>query len=718
MISKADQTNKKICSETRKKTEILAPAGSPEALIAAIRGEADAVYLGAGSFNARRNAHNFDAAALHEAAAVCHSHGVKIYLTLNTLVFESELPSAISLAEQACTLGLDALILQDTGLAQIIHSAAPDMPLHASTQLSCHTPSGVRELKDMGFSRVILAREMTRNEIKDCTGQGVEIEIFVHGALCMSVSGQCYLSAMLGGRSGNRGLCAQPCRLPFSVGKGDKRPESDEKALSLKDLSLYDYVDELISLGVCSLKIEGRMKRPEYVAAAAKCFADARDFSLGLSGKRAKPQLVKDLQSVFSRSGFTSGYYTGKRGSNMFGARTYDDVVEAVPAINRLSKLYEKPVPRVNVEMKFEVKSGKPVSLTVKDCDGNFTKVKGEIPQTAVKSPLNKERAVDQLSKTGGTPFIANSVICDIEDGLTIPISALNAVRREALNNLLKLRAVRVPYIFNKSQLPFTAQPIPLFELFKKDKLNYIARFAKVDQIPEKADLDLIFVPLNTPTDLLIELMKTYTVGVEIPRGMFGTEQQIIHHLKKAADCGIQVALCGNIGALPLARQSGLIPIAGFGMNITNKDALNAMVSRGVAAAVLSQELTFGQMRFAQEASLPSGIIAYGRQPLMLLRNCPYNAVHGCSGCRGKGMLTDRRGIKFPLSCSGGCAELLNSVPLWLADKLDKLPPLDFLLLYFTDETRNQVENVISAYHSKGLPPKNFTRGLYKRGVD
>lgn len=701
---------------TKHNLEILAPAGSPESLIAAVRGGADAVYLGAGSFNARRNAKNFDDESLREAAALCHSRGVKIYLALNTLILQNEMPEALSLAEKACEMGLDALIIQDLGLARLIRTAAPGIPLHASTQLSCHSPSGVMELKELGFSRVVLAREMTRSEIRECTGLGVELEVFVHGALCMSVSGQCYLSAMIGGRSGNRGLCAQPCRLPFAAGSG-RKPAQDEKALSLKDLSLYDYIEELADSGVKSLKIEGRMKRPEYVAAAARCFSDARNFVYGLSDKPADPELVRDLQSVFSRSGFTGGYYTGKRDSSMFGARTQKDVEAAEPAINRLAKLYEKEIPRIRVEMLFEMKEDTPVSLTVRDFDGNSVKIHGDTPERAVKSPLSKARTEEQLSKTGGTPFIA-SVSCDIEEGLTIPISLLNSLRRNALEELLKLRAEKAPIPFTNNPNPEKASALPLPELKRADRLLYAARFSSAEQVPEKADLDLIFVPLDAPAGTLKSLTENCRMAVEIPRGMFGSEEKIKEQLKTAADCGISVALCGNIGAVRLAKDFGFSPVASFGMNITNKYALDSLASQGVSAAVLSQELAFGQMKFAANSDIPCGIIGYGRQPLMLLRNCPFSAAKGCKSCGSNGALTDRRGAVFPLACQNGCAELLNSVPLWLGDLLDELPPMDFILLYFTNETRTEAEDIISSYRKGGKAPVGFTRGLYKRGVE
>ena len=707
--------NRPLLRERSVSLEILSPAGSMDALIAAVRCGADAVYLGGGGFNARRNAHNFDAASLKEAVAFCHARGVKVHFTLNTLIREDEFPAALTLAEEVCALGADALIVQDLGLARAIHAAAPAMPLHASTQLSCHTPAGVRELAALGFTRVVLAREMSREEIAACAGQGAELEIFVHGALCMAVSGQCALSAMLGGRSGNRGLCAQPCRLPFRPAEGDRRPGDADAALSLKDLSLREHIGEPAGLGVCSLKIEGRMKRPEYVAAATAAMAAARD---GRSPEETG-RLADDLQSVFSRSGFTDGYYTARRGTPMFGVRRKEDVTAAAPVLGRLARLYEKEVPRVDVSLTLTMEEGRPLRLTAADREGHAVSVTGPLPEPAVNHPLDAERAAAQLKKTGGTPFRA-AVACELDGGLTVPASALNALRREALDQLYALRAEPVSLPFDRRLLPSG----PEGRTGRDEKPPaLIARFARAGQAPETIDADAILLPLNTSEAALRRWAARAVVGVELPRGLFGRETEIARLCQTAAAAGARFALCGNIGALPLAREAGLAPIAGFGMNLFNGGSLRVMAERGAKAAVFSQELTLRQMRFAEEAALPVGLLAYGRQPLMLMRNCPYRAAAGCARCGGHAALTDRTGASFPVACEGGrgeaaCAELLNSTPLYLADRLDKLPPLDFLLLHFTDESPERAAAVIREYRDGGEPPASFTRGLYRRGVE
>ncbi len=696
--------------------EILAPAGSVQALTAAVRCGADAVYLGGGGFNARRNAHNFDAASLREAVAFCHARGAKVHFTLNTLVRQDELPAALALAEEVCALGVDALIVQDLGLARAVHAAAPEMPLHASTQLSCHTPAGVRELAALGFSRVVLAREMSKKEIAACAGQGAELEIFVHGALCMCVSGQCLLSAMLGGRSGNRGLCAQPCRLPFAPCRGGReRPAGEgEAALSLRDLSLREQVGELAALGVCSLKIEGRMKRPEYVAAATAAYAAARD---GRPEAETR-QLVDDLRSVFSRSGFTDGYYTGRRGAGMFGVRRKEDVTAAAPVLGRLERLYEKEAPRVPVSLTLTMRAGQPLRLTADDGQGHTAEAEGPAPEPAIHRPLDAERAATQLQKTGGTPF-QSAVTCDLQEGLTVPAAALNALRRQVLDGLLAQRAAPSPVPFDRGRIPKGTSPDRAFPA----RPALVARFADAGQAPAGLDADALILPLHTAEDVLRAWADRLPVGIELPRGLFGREEEVAALCRRAAETGARFALCGNIGALEPARSAGLAPLAGFGMNVFNAGSLHVLAERGVRAAVLSQELTFRQMDFVRSSPLPAGLLAYGRQPLMLMRSCPYRAAAGCAACGGRGALVDRKGVRFPVACEGrpgadGCAELLNSAPLYLADRLAELPPLDFLLLHFTDETPEQAAAVLRDYRKGGSPPAGFTRGLYRRGVE
>ena len=422
--------------------EILAPAGSFEQLRAAVCCGADAVYLGTDCFNARQGAQNFTLEELKEAVEYCHLHKVKVHLALNTLLYDSELPEALKIAEYACAVGVDALIVQDVGLASLLRQCCPDMPLHASTQLSAHTLSAVRFLADAGFSRVILARELSRAEIsKIAVNSDVELEIFIHGAYCMSVSGQCYMSSLFGGRSGNRGLCAQPCRLPTNA------PDGCEFALSLKDMSLIEHLGEISSLGIASVKIEGRLKRPEYVAAAVAACRQR------LYGDYDGEEALLKLKKVFSRSGFTDGYYKGEISRGMFGTRTRDDVVGATGDLLReLSRLYEKDMPIYRVDFDLSIKRGQKAELQAR-CKKHSVFAQAGEPIEAVNKPLDEARCISQLKKTGGTVFYTGKISVDIDDGLLLPVSQINSMRRSALEQLEKKLSYAGPIDFAVPEL-------------------------------------------------------------------------------------------------------------------------------------------------------------------------------------------------------------------------------------------------------------------------
>ena len=686
--------------------EVLSPAGSPECLTAAVRCGAAAVYLGVEEFNARRSAHNFTIDSLEAAVAYCHARGVAVHLTLNTLLREEELPRAVEVAVKAAHSGVDALIVQDVGLCRRLRTVMPHMPLHASTQLSCHTPEGVTFLRDAGFSRVVLAREMSREEIAACADLGVELEVFVHGALCMSVSGQCYFSAMLGSRSGNRGACAQPCRLPFEPTRENPRPcPADKAALSLKDNCLVQYMQELAQLGVASFKIEGRMKRPEYVAAATAVYAAA------VRGETVTESELERLKSVFSRSGFTTGYYTSNRDSSMFGVRRHEDVTAAAPVLKELTRLYEKEMPLVAVSLGLTVSESESC-LTVSDEDGHTVTVCGEGGVVATNRPLDPLRAEEQLKKTGGTPYYVTAATCAIDEGLTLPMAVINGLRRQAIEELTAARSAVTPIHGDASAVP-TALPCKM-----PSKPKTVARLATAAQWSADLTVDAVILPLSTAVDTLKKIAATVKVGVEIPRGMFGQEETIRRQLATTKAAGAVFALCGNVGALPLAKEAGLTAVGGFGLNLTNREALAFYAERGLDAATLSMELTFGQMRKLTPSPLPVGVMVYGHQPLMLTRNCPRKCAGGaCGDCRSQG-ITDRTGTAFPVMCEGGCAEVLNSVPLWWGDKTAEIPAADFHLFHFTVEDADRCAAVLAAYKQGGKPPAAITRGLYKRGVE
>ncbi len=664
--------------------EILAPAGSKEALIAGVRCGANAVYLGGKSLNARRNAGNFNDEELKNAVQYCHARGVKVYLTLNTLCRDDELADALELAEYALSVGTDGFIIQDIGVAAAIRQALPQAKLHASTQMSLISPAGVAAAKEMGFSRAVLPREMTAAEIAEIRkSTDLELEIFVHGALCMSVSGQCYLSAMLGGRSGNRGLCAQPCRLSFSA------DNSGGFDLSLKDLSLIRDLKEIGDLGVISLKIEGRMKRPEYVAAAVTAIKKAIDGELFAEDEQR-------LRSVFSRSGFTQGYFENKMGAPMFGTRQKDDVVAAAGVLKELSHFYDNENPLVPMDIDFVCLAGQPCRLTASAL-GKTVSLEGDIPEAAINKPMSWESVCERLSKLGGTQFYAGKVTAEVGEGLIVSAAKINAMRREAAEALSSVEETEV------TRLPFEL-PAPKAE--RVGEMYYTARFADAAQIPDKHNFRRIFIPIWSANEDFVD----NRAGVEIPRGLFGAEDKIRERLLQLGKIGVTKALCGNLGSYKLAQSLGFEAFGDFGLNV-----FNSASAAKFNAPILSFELELSQANSI--ASPDAGLIVYGNLPLMLTRNCPIKSSIGCESCGKNGTLTDRKGIKFPVKCSPyPCVEVLNSVPLYMAERMGEVKTA-FAHFYFTNESRAQIEKTLSLYEKGAEADFKYTRGLYYRGV-
>lgn len=663
------------------KPEILAPAGSMESLIAAVRCGANAVYLGTKGINARRGATNFTFEELKQAVEYCHARDVKIYLALNILISDSERELAYKTVEAGLSLGVDAFIIQDLGLAKIIHSHFPTARMHASTQCSVNSPEGFKALEKMGFVRAVLPREMSLDEIKEIRqATNMELEMFVHGALCMCVSGQCYLSAMLGGRSGNRGLCAQPCRLGFSA---DASRSCD---LSLKDLSLIGNINEIAQAGVVSLKIEGRMKRPEYVAAAVTSCKKAIDSEYSASDENT-------LKSVFSRTGFTDGYFTGER-KDMFGTRQKEDVVAAKDVLKELSHLYDNENPLVPIDIEFICKANRKAELTATAL-GKTVTVTGTVPETAINKPMTEESVKTRLAKFGNTQFYLNNITIDLDDGLILPASVINSMRREAVEMLDKVEIQ-----------PFTQMPYKAEKYKEKDCTPYYtARFLNPDSIPDKHPFKRIFIPIWSSDEDFVD----NRAGVEVPRGLFGMEEKLTKRLEHLKKIGVRKALCSNLGAYSLAQKMGFDVYGDFGLNIFNSESAQLFNS-----PILSFEATLEQTN--RIGAKDTGIIGYGYLPLMLTRNCPIKNHLGCSRCTGK--LTDRKGFEFRVKCSPyPCVEVLNPVPVYMGDRQKEIKT-DFIHFYFTDESKNQVEQIINLFKTGGQFDGKYTRGLTYRGVE
>lgn len=673
------------------KTEILAPVGSVETLKAAVLSGADAVYFGLGSFNARRNAQNFSNEEAKQAIKYCHSRGVKVHITLNTLIKDMEIKEAIEAVKTICQLGADAVIVQDLGLAKVIKTVCPDIEMHASTQMSVGTLQGLYELKKLGFTRAVLPRELSFEEIKElCEKAPIDLEIFIHGALCMCVSGQCLMSAVLGSRSGNRGLCAQPCRLPFKVQKGTGHD------LSLKDLSLIEHIPELAKIGICSFKIEGRMKRPEYVSAVVSaCKKSINDNYTSL--------VRKDLSDLFSRSGFTDGYYENELGRDMFGFREKENVQSATKELlAKYSSLYEKEQARFNIHFTFQGKIGENAILNA-DCNGHNVSVHSEmLCEEPINRPISVERIKDSLSKCGGTQFAVENIEIKGEVDYSLPVSALNSMRRSALEALEN-------QICGQVEKKLHPAPVPT-DIHSRNERNIYCRFDNANQIPKNIDADLIFVPLGTDD----KVVKDKKYGIELPHGMFGNGEKVEQMLLFSS---AEICLCHTLDAVAVAKKCKKKIVVSPSLNIFNSLSMDTVKELRISEAIVSNECTVENFKKIS-SPIPKGITVYGKIPLMLTRNCPVKNGKTCAECKRESEITDRMGIKFPVRCHMGYSEILNSRPIYMADRLHEIPNCDILFFNFTTETKQEITDVMNAYYNEEKPQGEFTRGLLYRGVE
>ena len=685
--------------------EILAPVGSEEMLRAAVFSGADAVYLGFSGFNARTGAGNFDADSLQEAVRFCHARGVAVHVALNTTVYGTELSALEQAIRAVAASGADAVICQDLAVATLIGKIAPQLPRHGSTQMSVHTLQGALELKELGFTRVVLARELSLPEVEHITKHcGIETECFIHGALCMSVSGQCYMSAFLGGRSGNRGSCAGPCRLPFEANALPEGKPGRLHHLSLKDNSAIDKLDKLQALGVASAKIEGRLRTPEYVAAAV---------SACLAGREGRAYDRDLLKNAFSRSGFTSGYLDGKIDGTMFGVRSEADAELTKKTLPMLRELYRRERSRVPVQMKLEIEEGGE-KLTVTDADGNKAFAYGDAePQPARTDPT--ESLNRSLTKTGGTPFAAEKITVEMDGGpWFIPGSAVNELRREALDALLKKREVLRPWPTTEEHVA----ALPQRTLPPRRTLR--ARFERWEQVPERAldGVEYLILPI-AQADRVPREWRAKTL-LELPRVMFGAlEQDTARRIAATQDAGFAGYEVSNIAHLRLCR--GLPMTGGFGLNITNNVAAQFYAEQGLSSLLILPEVKDSDIASIAPTRngkpVPTGVMIYGHMPLMLTRACPLQNIHDCAHCNKTGVLTDRKAKKFPVRCGLGVRTIYNPVPIYMGDKPGALA-VDYGVAYFTLESREEAAQILDSIRTHAPFEGDFTRGLYFKGTN
>lgn len=689
------------------KIEILAPVGNEEMLRAAVFSGADAVYLGFSGFNARTSANNFNADTLKDAVAFCHARGVAVHVALNTTVYGGELPALEQAIRAVAASGADAVICQDLAVATLIGKIAPQLPRHGSTQMSVHSLQGALELKELGFTRVVLARELSMPEVEHITKHcGIETECFVHGALCMCVSGQCYMSAFLGGRSGNRGSCAGPCRLPFEANALPEGKPGRLHHLSLKDNSVIDKLDKLQALGVASAKIEGRLRTPEYVAAAV---------SACLAGREGRAYDRDLLKNAFSRSGFTSGYLDGKIDGTMFGVRSEADAEQTKKTLPMLRELYRRERSRVPVKMKLEIEEGGE-KLTVTDADGSKAFAYGDAePQPARTDPT--ESLHRSLAKTGGTPFAVEDQDITVEmDGgpWFIPGGAVNELRREALDALLKKREVLRPWPTTDEHVP----ALPLRTLPSRRTLR--ARFENWEQVPERAldGIEYLILPI-AQADRVPREWRAKTL-LELPRVMFGKlEEDTARRIAATQDAGFAGYEVSNIAHLRLCRG---LPMSGsFGLNITNQLAAQFYADNGLGSMLILPEVKDSDISTIAPTHngrpVPTGLLVYGHMPLMITRACPLQNIHDCAHCDKTGVLTDRKAKKFPVRCGLGVRTIYNPVPIYMGDKPGALT-VDYGVAYFTLESREEAAKILEMIRTHAPFEGDFTRGLYFKGTN
>ena len=691
--------------------ELLSPAGGFDSLIAAVQTGADAVYMGFGAFNARRSAKNFTDEEFASAVSYCHLRGVRVFLTLNTLLTDRELAQAADALKKACAMGVDAILVQDWGLLTLARELVPDVPLHASTQMSLFTLGGANEAAALGMERVVLARELNRDEVREiCAGCPAEIEIFIHGALCMCYSGQCEMSAVVGERSGNRGACAQPCRLPYGV----DGPCRGGHPLSLKDANLSAYLAEMAEMGVACLKLEGRMKRPEYVAVITGIYRRLLD-----EKRRPTAEEARQLEQAFSRSGFTDGYWLGKKGPQMFGTRP-ENTPEPKELFAEARAQYEngRENRKIPVNLRLTVRRGEPVQLSgVCAVKGGVSTAMalGDTPEEARNRAVTAEELRQRLSKTGGTVFTADRVEIELDEGLMVPASVINGLRRELLDELAARRE-DIPHrrVLEAAALPEAPEP--------PKAMRFTCSVLKAQQVTAALLAEkpaIVYVPIEEleQLDAGLNWGETELCAV-LPRVFRTADEPVLRQLLERHPEATAVAV-GNLGHLPIVRGLGRTLRGDFGLNIFNSRALLFWREQGLSSATASFELRWQQVRDLNK-HLPCEAIVYGRLPLMVMENCVTRCNVGCTHGAGS-VLTDRTGAQFPVTCGYGCrCEIQNSRTLFLADKPElHRCGLTYGRLRFTTETPEQCAAVLRRYKDGGdWAPDDMTRGLFYRGVE
>lgn len=676
--------------------ELLAPAGSFETLKAAVQSGADAVYIGGSEFSARRSAVNFTLEEVDAAAKYCRLRDVKLHVAANILIKEKETEAFLEYIGKLNDIGVDAVIIQDIGMAMVVRQMYPDLPLHASTQLTVTNLESALMLKDAGFSRVVLARELSRDAIEKITKEsGVETEVFAHGALCMSYSGQCLMSSIIGGRSGNRGMCAQPCRLPYTI--GDKKGH----LLSPKDLCMVEHLKELKETGVASIKIEGRLKRSEYASAVCRVYRKYLD----TDAKVSKTDM-QELYDAFSRSGFTDKYYLGTSGKSMMCYENPANAAENIFSEDVKKRCGENAnFKKTEIFISAELRKNMPLTVSVWNIDGIFVTKTGEVEAEEARSvALSEERLKTQLLKLGDTPFYANDAEVILDQGIALPISEINNVRRLAMEDFTR----------EKEKAPVRCKldrKIKDYSFENKD-ITLVCEVWTEEQAQACVENGITTIYADTPlANRLRQKYKNTEIVAKLPP-IFRDDRV---YEKPQTD----TVLISNMGQSNCGKKC----IGGLRLNIFNSES--ADFYKDLERVTLSPELNLKELSCI---TAKGEIIGYGRIPLMALENCPLRALGKCQKNKNNEILEDRLHEKFPLKCNEGCVlEVINSKPIYLADKPEFVNNLKIhaIRLIFTVENFEECGKIIGEYKKTlngniGSTPKEntFTRGHYFRGVE
>lgn len=661
--------------------ELLAPAGTYDCLVAAVNSGADAVYFAGKGFGARSFAGNLSDEEIYRAADFCHLRNVRAYVTVNTLVFDREYKELENFIKTITRAGVDGVIVQDLGVLRFIREISPDIELHGSTQMTVHSADGVRTLEGLGVSRVVLSRELSGEEMSDIIrNTSAEAEVFIHGAMCMSYSGQCLMSSVIGGRSGNRGKCAQPCRLPYSA--DGKKPKF---YLSLKDMSLAEHIARLNEIGVASLKIEGRMKGEAYVSAVVSAYRRLID-----ENRKPTKAEIDRLNRIFFRGGLTDGYFADNKGTHMFAFDKPDN-----PYLKNDSEEIIASKKQIPIKISAYIAEGEKPKIKLSCGEYTAEAVGDSKIETAAKQPATKDNIESQLIKTGGTAFRAENADISLKGTPFVPVSMINELRRNAVEKLEE----KILQNYRNKRI---VSPKPMHKAGTVESGGcYTCSVLNIEQYKavQSYNFKRIYVPLYLVAEFSQELLADRErVVISLPVILRAEQREKCRQaLADLSALGFDKVEISTIDALAIAH--GFEIYGSQRLNITNSTATEEYKSLGLSGMCLSAELNLAQMRDIAK-SLPTEVVAYGRIPIMITENCMLKNMGKCP-CRGTGEIIDRTGAKFPVVRDGDICRsvVLNSVPLYMGDRLDDMNRLGAdLRLIFTVEDLKRTKEICEDY--------------------